>query len=985
MTAFDFSFVKNTSFAFNGTTDSISFGALNAADFTVTVAGGNTTLTHSNGDFVTLTGFDVAGVASGGAAAPNNIANFTFGSGSTQSRLVVGDQTNSVVTDAIANTINLTGTAWVNGNNLVLGLAGDDAITSTGTGNSKFFGGQGGDAINLTTSVGNNTIYGGDGLTDTTDGNDNITIAGGANFVYGNAGNDVVTTAVATTGGLTNTIYLGLGNDQVADGGLAHQGNFVVYGNSGDDTILARSAGDVTIYGGNGLTDTTDGADTITVGTGSATIYGNSGNDNITTGATAANKTLSIHGGLGNDTVTTGAGVATARATIHGGTGDDRLDLSAFLGDATVYGGNSESDSVDGADTILLGNGNTTLYANGGNDNITIGTALAANKTANVFTGLGNDTINISGAHDTTAKINVTLATGNQVVNLNANPTGGADAGYITTLNGFDAANDKFNVTLDGGDASTLVVSSGFVFNDANGNSQHDSGTEEAFNFASFTGDFNGTNFVIGDGTSKLITNINGAAAAALTGGVGNDHLVAGSKGDTLNGGSAGNDKLIGGSGNDTFQLTVTQVQALDGNVGTIQGGSGIDTLELSSGGAVTIADNDFSQHVRSLEVIKLSNVAGHSVTLGNTSATVGAVAAGVTTVNASAVSSGITTIAAGAFAAGLTYLGGSAVDNVTRGAANGSDNVDLAAGDDTFSIDLAALSSADTVKGGAGTDTLTFSTAGNIADSVFTNVTGFEVLTLANGANTLTGGTAFDASGIVTVTGNANTDTINFSTYTKALNISGADGGDTITGGSGNDTIDGGLGNDLLLGGAGNDRIVSGDGTDTVRGGAGNDTYLLGANSQTIVFENTNNGLDVIENVSFTAGVGGDVFDFKTSPITFDAGVGETQTRDTINNVAGAPGTNGIFVFTNDAVGDATALKAALDATALDTTLIGNRVVVWEINASTVGVGVINNADTADNNGITVTHVASVSGFANQGAVDTFTGALVAGNFDLI
>lgn len=780
MTAFDFSLVKNTSFAFNATADSLNMGAIDASTVGVSTSGNNLILTVGS-DSVTLQGASAAQVST---------TNVTFGSATTRSHWKVGDNTSATTVDNIANT--LTEEAFAaNQNNLFYGLGGSDAITA---GN------------------GNNVIFGGTGAADSTDGADTITVGSGANTVYANAGNDSIDAGTPNSAGLSSTYFLGLGNDTLDAAGHAHAGNFVIYGNTGDDSIdLDAATGDVTIFGGNGAADSTDGNDRIEWHQGSATIYGNSGNDTLIGDAITAGKTQTVFAGLGNDQVTVES-AANSTTTVYGNSGDDTINGSAgaeLVGNATIFGGNGIADSTDGSDTITVGNGRVTVYANSGNDTINL-TGMTATGNATVFTGLGNDTVNLSGNHTDTTTV-ITLATGNERVNFDAT------AGELTTINGFDAANDVFALDLAAAEtAADLVLANGFLFRDANNDGIYQAAAEEAVNFANFGGDFTATNMLITQGgiggasVGRLLTNLNGTTAVTLTGTTTADYLVSGSLGDTLVGGG-GNDKLEGNAGDDVFSLTNTLAEALDGNNVTISGGAGTDKL-LLTGAAVTLVDADLPANVSSIEVIELANITGNSVTLGAL-----ALATGITTIDADAVTSGSTTLVATAFEGNLTYLGGAANDLITRNSGTGSDNFDLGAGNDTFSIDLADLSSLDTVAGGAGTDQFTFNSAGNITDSVFTNVSGFETLTLGNGANTLTGGTEFFETGITQITGNAAVDTINMSASTVSLTISGAAQNDVINGGTVADTIDGGADNDSITGAGGADNITVGAGDDTV------------------------------------------------------------------------------------------------------------------------------------------------------------------------
>lgn len=61
---------------------------------------------------------------------------------------------------------------------------------------------------------------------------------------------------------------------------------------------------------------------------------------------------------------------------------------------------------------------------------------------------------------------------------------------------------------------------------------------------------------------------------------------------------------------------------------------------------------------------------------------------------------------------------------------------------------------------------------------------------------------------------------------------FTGGPGSVVFDGGAGNDTLKGGTGDDELLGGAGDDKLYSSDGNDTLAGGEGNDTYYISATS---------------------------------------------------------------------------------------------------------------------------------------------------------
>ncbi len=738
MTAYDFSFVKNTSIAFDPTVDTINFGALIASGFTVEQDGDDLTLTYSNGDFVTLEGTTLAQLSVTHTANPATGGNpNTIFTGST-SAIYVGDNTNGTAVDAIGNTMTTAGQLYLNGSNLIYGLAGDDGITADGAGNQIIFGGSGGDNISAN-GAGNNTIYGGNGVGDSTDGNDNITLGGGGNTVYANAGNDSIT-AGATAGGTTSTYYMGVGNDTIASA-APHAGNFVVYGNSGNDilNLNAASTGDVTLFGGNGIADSTDGNDTITLGTGALTVYGNAGNDTIGFGATAAGKAVMIAAGVGNDSVTSGAGNLTSTATIYGNTGNDTLDLGAHLGNSTIFGGNGISDSTDGDDVITVSRNKSTVYGNAGNDTINIANLAATTGEANVYTGLGTDVVNIANNNAASSKINLFLADGAETVNFTA-----AD-GNLVSINGFNGTSDVLNWALsNAANATDLVVSGNFIFNDAaggtDGDRQYQAAGEEAVSFVGYTGEFNATNVkFVGAPTQVLATNLNSGVAATLTGGAGNSQLVSGSTADTMILGTGNTvTRIDAGGGNDIIQMTGDQLTTTV----TIAGGDGIDTILLTADTTGALGGTDFANK-SSVEILKYGNF-----NFGNLVDTlVGGAGAGT------AQSAGIHTVDATAVAGGNT--------------------VNITATDYTNAVNLTFLggSGAHTFVGGAGNDT-------------FTGGEGAANITGGAGNDSITGGSGADV-----LIGGADNDT-----------IVGGGGNDTITGGTGVDSLTGGAGNDTFI-----------------------------------------------------------------------------------------------------------------------------------------------------------------------------------------
>jgi Ca2+-binding RTX toxin-like protein len=126
--------------------------------------------------------------------------------------------------------------------------------------------------------------------------------------------------------------------------------------------------------------------------------------------------------------------------------------------------------------------------------------------------------------------------------------------------------------------------------------------------------------------------------------------------------------------------------------------------------------------------------------------------------------------------------------------------------------------------------------------------------------------------------------DTMDGSTSTVSLDMSGGGGNDIMTGGSADDVLDGGAGNDELNGGDGDDVIITGGGLDRVDGGDGIDTVVLESNAGDIVSVNlsrewqySGDGWNYIANVeNVTTGGGEDIIQGNDIANVLDSGGGD-------------------------------------------------------------------------------------------------------------
>ena len=248
-----------------------------------------------------------------------------------------------------------------------------------------------------------------------------------------------------------------------------------------------------------------------------------------------------------------------------------------------------------------------------------------------------------------------------------------------------------------------------------------------------------------------------------------------------------GTDSFTGGFENDAVYVAAS---AVGGD--TLTGGSGTNTLTLTSAGSVNLGG------VSKFATINLA--AGNStVTLTDTTLSGGAVtvhdgASGNNSVSAAgdtAASTGKT----------LTYVTGPGTDSFTGGFEN-----------DTVNVSAAAVGG-DTLTGGSGTNTLTLTSAGSVN---LGGVSKFGTIDLAAGSSTVTVTDTTLSGGAVTIKDGASGNN----------SISAA--GDTSASSGTSLTYDAGSGTDSFTGGFENDTIYAGTGLGTYTAGSGSDTFVF-------------------------------------------------------------------------------------------------------------------------------------------------------------
>jgi Ca2+-binding RTX toxin-like protein len=631
-----------------------------------------------------------------------------------------------------------------------------------------------------------------------------------------------------------------------------------VQGGSGNDSLVGGSAAD-SISGGNGR-------DSITGAAGADTIDGGAGNDTINAGAGADN----ITGGEGDDTfnVTTASHFTSLSSveTVAGGAGNDTLafaetataitvaaaDLAGISSIETItINGTSAAGSITLSDAVFTANGVANLRIEDGLRDTNTGGTLAVDASAltaaNSITVLANtltatnDTLTGGRGDDTFIFSTTAGLEANDVINGGS----GTDTISLTATAAVTAVmNNTTNIeriVTTGNGTGTVTV----TVLDANiTTAQAATSTAAAIAMGSMTMDAssltNGTGALNYDG-SNVTTTTGVGKIQRVTGTAGSDTIVAGSGNDVITGGDSadsitggvGIDNLSGGEGNDTFFVTASNhFVGLDA-VETVSGGNGDDTLDFSIGAAnlsISAADLGGINSIRTIQ-IKNANAQTAAITLTDAVYTANGSTTLAVTNYGTGTDDGISVTASGLSATNTLAFTGASAHGANESVLGG-------AGNDTFTFTTSpsgttSLDVNDTINGGAGNDLLTIATGTAPLSAVtLTNVSNIERITVSG----TTGGTGLitlaDAN-FATVTAAAISAT---SLTTGALLITAANEDDStfsISGGSGNDSITGGQLADTISGGTGNDTITGGLYEDSLTGGGGADTFVYAAVAQ--------------------------------------------------------------------------------------------------------------------------------------------------------
>ncbi|MBI1362509.1 MAG: hypothetical protein GC134_00815 [Proteobacteria bacterium] len=690
----------------------------------------------------------------------------------------------------------------------------------------------------LVGTSGNDTISGGAGNNTISGGDGNDTLHGDLHWDTNDFGNDII-----NAGAGNDYVTGGGGNDQIIGGA----GNDEIYGDFNWDT---NTGGDDIIYGG-------DGNDLLVGGRGNDTIVGGNGNDTI-----QGDFGWEINN-PGNDVLDGGAG----NDTITGGDGND--DILGGDGDDTIYGDFDWQTNRAGADRISGGAGNDTIIAGGGDDIISGGAGddviyadyryyTSGDGNDTISGGAGNDTIYGGGGNDTA--VYAGLRSEYTITRNN-------DGSYTVTDNvagrdGTDTVRDVENFRFGDGTLGidSLVSTTSLPLAGA---------------WVNLNG---GDDIFTNDSADSTIDVYGGAGNDTITGGGIGDKLYGGTGNDILNGrggddilyGEAGNDTLNGGTGNDQlFGGTGSDTYILDAGFGrdTITDTvSGTDVNRLIFGSGINFEAATFSQNGNDL-VIAIDGT-NDAVTVkgwfANSANTMGSIAfADGTTV----VPGDIGTILGNG---GKIYIPpveiyGTEGDNRINGTAKndviyglgGNDSIYAGNGNDI----LIGGKGDDHLYGGAGSDTYLF----NIGDQMIrvydsaeagkTNTVVFGAGIFRSDLEIVRNGEHVDIRVISTgdILRLSNWDSTHpidrfvFTESGQSLTLNDINNGpQTFYGTNGIDSLAGTDKNDTIYALDGNDKVYGGSGNDKLIGGAGND-FLYGDRSGTGALQ-ANQGDDILD-----------------------------------------------------------------------------------------------------------------------------------------
>lgn len=435
------------------------------------------------------------------------------------------------------------------------------------------------------------------------------------------------------------------------------------------------------------------------------------------------------------------------------------------------------ADELDGAFTVLGGQGNDIISGGAGSDNLIGGNGnnqIAGGQGADVVVGgnggdrLFSDRYALSAPSPDGARIDL----GQEHDSISAGA--GDDEVWIGIGDDADggSGSDRLNLTFNAALAGVSISSSNLLSQEpvtvlGGAISGFEAlGVLVGSEFSDTFSVFSAVELYTRNGADIVDASLSGGGVS-LDGGAGNDFLTGGAFDDTLIGGT-GNDTLSGRSGNDIYWID----------------SAGDSIVELAGEGSDVVITSvsytlDAATHAERLETIKLSATDSLNLT-GNS------YSQAITGNNGR-------NILRGEGGADALYGGG---DNDVMDGGSGADAMYGGTGDDTYYIDVA--------------DDRVFEEAGQGADRMVTSAS--YVLASTSEIEQLEFVT-FNGAEELDLTGNGYAQTIYGNNGVNVLR--GEGGADTLHGGGGGDFLDGGTGADAMFGGTGDDTYyvdVAGD-----------------------------------------------------------------------------------------------------------------------------------------------------------------------------
>lgn len=480
---------------------------------------------------------------------------------------------------------------------------------------------------------------------------------------------------------------------------------------------------------------------------------------------------------LVNDVVTAGATSTAVKNIVITGTGAVEtiiLDFANGTFAPGVQAGPGITYATGGAADLFKIRGQATAA-----DTISVGGTGTAMDIA-----FNTDTYKDIAVTGATATVNTfSLGGGNDVLNATTGAYGTGGAAFTGALTVFGGEGDD---TLTGGDGAD-------TFYGDNGNDTMNGGT----NTGAVSDVYNG-----GGGTADVVTYAGRAGAITVTVGAGANDGASGVETDNIMAdveivrGGNGNDTFTGWTGNQTFYGGVGDDTFLMGLVGTtgagddtVYGEAGTDTVNYSARTATITVTMDLNVANDGEPTIELDNIRDDVENL---------ICPSTAAVSCTVTGNGLANTLTGG--GGLnTLTGGSGDDTLIAGTY--PDVLSGGTGDDIFTVGAAATGAVHFI-GGAGVDTVDFSTFGATIGMVMDGVT-----------------TGFGQGGAKVI----DTDVENLTCPTASVCvITGNAGNNRIVGSSALDTISSLGGDDFIETVNGNDVVTCGDGSDIMYVAAG-------------------------------------------------------------------------------------------------------------------------------------------------------------------